>query len=281
MATAYLLLVHDHPARALRLVDRLWRTDDSFVVHVDRRAPSEVYAALFFGLGGKSNVLFTRRRVPVRRFAYSMVEATLECLVELQRSGRRYDHAVLLSGSHYPLRPPTEISRFFAGHRDRSFLWWEPMPAFKLHRIQSWHHYSELLDRWVHPRWPGGRLLPRRPPRGFAVYSGTQWFALSAAAVQQVLDTLVERPDVERYFRLSFCPDEMFFQTVLLNGPLRESLVRDDLVLAIWRGGDRPLVLTTDEWPELQRSEALFARKVEPETNALADRVDDEMLHRG
>jgi core-2/I-Branching enzyme len=73
------------------------------------------------------------------------------------------------------------------------------------------------------------------------------------------------RPEVVRFFRHVKMPDEIYVQTVLLNSPLRETIVADDIHYIDWsRGGSHPKTLGTEDYAKIVASGKLFARKFDP-----------------
>jgi hypothetical protein len=59
-------------------------------------------------------------------------------------------------------------------------------------------------------------------------------------------------------------PDEHFFHTIVLNSPLKDTVVNDDLRYLEWHHPDvagGPAVLGRQDYKKVMTSEALFARK--------------------
>lgn len=78
------------------------------------------------------------------------------------------------------------------------------------------------------------------------------------------------------YFEQVTIPDEMFFQSILLNSPLRDTIVNDDQRFIKWPG---PSVLGVGEFDELRQAPDLFARKFDETVDtAVLDRIDEEWL---
>jgi hypothetical protein len=79
-----------------------------------------------------------------------------------------------------------------------------------------------------------------------------------------------------RFFEHAYVPDEMFFQTLLLNSPLASTIVNDDLRLIKWPG---PAILTAADWNDILRSPDLFARKFDENVDAsILDSIDRDLL---
>ena len=78
-------------------------------------------------------------------------------------------------------------------------------------------------------------------------------------------------PQVVRFFRHVFVPDEIFFQTILMNSPLHDEIENDNLRYVEWSREPAPAVLGVDDLDAMLSSGKLFARKFDPT-------VDDAVL---
>ncbi len=297
---AYLILVHKNPEQAARLVSRLNVPGVRFFVHVDKGTPSAVYHRFCELLAPFPNVHLVKRHRS-RWGEFGIVRATLETMQAALASRPPVDYLVLLTGQDYPIKSAAEIETFFARADGRSYLDYHPVPSPSWpqaeRRLQSW--YARILGEqvllprrqplravWRRPRrWPVwliSLVLPsqRRLPKGCVPYTGSAYWALSRAAGEYVLEFVRKNRRFVRYFRRVFCPDEIFFQTVLVASPLQENIVSRSLHYIDWsKGGAHPAVLTAEDLPALGRSEALFARKFDPEVDPrILDLIDKTFL---
>lgn len=295
MRIAYLILTHKNPEQAARLVARLNAEGVSFFIHVDGNVPPDEYARFQDRLtAAAENVFF----VPRHRCLwgdFSLVAAALSCLDALTASQRPFDTALLLSGQDYPIQTNRHIREFLSARAGCSFVDYHvfPHPAWfaggfdrlGLWNFRPFYRFQARLrnTRFHAPLWRAIlRLgLARRFPPGLTPYGGSQWWALSREAVQYIARFRQENPGFARFFRHAFCADEIFFQTILLNGPLKERVVCDNLRLLYWEGA-RTRVLTEREQDNIAASPALFARKFDTFVDAgILDRVDALLAARG
>jgi hypothetical protein len=81
------------------------------------------------------------------------------------------------------------------------------------------------------------------------------------------------------FMRTVHIPDEMFFQTALLNARRNVPLTREPLRYIDWStGGAHPKVLTREDLDELRQSDCLFARKFdEKKSPGILDDVSKEL----
>ncbi len=269
MSLVYIILAHRYPRQLLRLVERLDTAQATFVVHVDRRSPSDVFQRIQATLANRKNVELLERRACYWG-GFGVVEATLDAIYRLVRSEKAFDYAVLLSGQDYPLRPAVEIESFFAGAEGHSFMEHRPASGRFVDRIERRHWHGELAG--IRFKLPN-RYMPltwrRRMPLGLDPFVGSAYWSLSRPCVEHVSRFARENPDVVRFFRHSSSPDEALFHTIVMNSPLAPSVVNDSLHHVDWSEGQAsPRTLTREDLPILLESDALFARKFAAEEDA-------------
>ena len=76
-------------------------------------------------------------------------------------------------------------------------------------------------------------------------------------------------------------PDEIFFQTILLNSPFQRMAVNDNLRYIEWPNPDSgsPVILCKGDFGKLISSPKLFARKFDVTVDAdVLDLIDQEIL---
>jgi hypothetical protein len=262
MKIGYIITAHTLPEHLVRLVRRLESDAARFFLHVDRRAADGVMAVVERELGGRPDVELLQRH-PVHWGAFGPVRAALEGVDALLASPERLDYGVLLTGQDYPLRPAAEIESTLEAAAGKSFITYRAPTGRFLKRLTRWHWHGEVLGRRV--RLPNRfiRLTRRRKlPAGLVPYTGSAHWCLSRDCLEFVAGS---DPDLVRFFRWSAVPDESFFQTILMNSPLADTLVNDDLRYVDWSEGEAsPRVLTSFDLERMVRSSALFARKFDP-----------------
>lgn len=277
MRIAYLILAHRLPDQIVRLVRRLHTPSALFLVHLCARADQAVYAAARSGLAELENVVFIRRH---RLYwgGFGHVRATIEGLDELYTRATHFDYAVLLTGQDYPIKPVSAIERTLAEGGGRSFMAYDRLPggwADGMDRFTSWHERRIGVPRGWHLKLPMGRQVPL----GLVPYGGSSYWWLSREAVDYVRGFIAEHPGFYRFFRHVDVPDEMIFHTILMNSPLRESIVNDDLRHVDWTRQPLPAILGVGDFDMLQRSPKLMARKFDSRVDAeILDMIDDGLL---
>ena len=269
---AFVIAVHKQPEQAVRLVRRLASDQAVFLLHVDRRASSEVDASIRRGTSDVADVYFLERH---RCYwaGFGVVEATLGAFDHLLERDVAFTHAVLLSGQDYPLRPPDVIERFFQYEEGRTFMKCEPLPATfwtegGLPRIEHWYLVSRRRVR-VRVPWR------RRIPGGLAPYGGETWGAFARPMAEYIREFVQRSPGYVRFFKHVLHANELFFQTIMMNSQLAETVVQDDLRYIDWSIDPGPAVLSTGDFERLIDSGKLFARKFDLDFDSvILDRLD-------
>lgn len=292
----YVLIVYKEPDQVIRLVRRLQAPNVQLLIHIDRKADAEFTNRIMTSLGSEPRCHFIRRE-PVYWGSWGLVQVMLNAAEYVAERGIPCDFLIHMSGQDYPLRSNEEISEFFDAHRGRQFLEYFELPCEYwvrggLDRIE--YYYLHVKGRhFTLPPFAGRRRVrramelarrvvpigPRAVPGGYRPYGGSAAVILARTGVEYVtgfVRTTLGRK-VVRFFKHSMHPDELFFQTVLLNSPLRETVVNDELRYIEWPtfGGAHPKVLTVDDYPKLISSGKLFARKFSAGDPAILDMLDD------
>lgn len=252
---AFLLLVHDNPVQVHRLVGALKHPAFDLFIHVDKKANFADFASL--------PVRTIESVYDIRWGGFRMVEATLHLLRTAVTE--RYDTYTLLSGSDYPLRSNEQIRRVLDGTNKSRIDYWHDEDL-------SWHSRYQRL--FFNDYGPIGRMLnavSRRlwrvlPPLpflpGIVPYFGSQWWTLTREGVEAVLSFVQRNPSFVARMRWVHIPDEMFFQTVLVQTGV--PLMREPLRFMDWSERKaHPAIVSHENIDQAFASGCLFARKVD------------------
>jgi hypothetical protein len=111
--------------------------------------------------------------------------------------------------------------------------------------------------------------LKRRIPRELKVRIGSQWWCLRRATIEKIMQFLRERPDVTRFFRTTWIPDETFFQTLVPHLVAREQIVSRTPTFLMFSDYGIPITFHLDHLDLLKTQDMLFARKITENTTVL------------
>jgi hypothetical protein len=256
-ALACVVFAHQDPVQLRRLIDAL----DPFPVflHIDARVPDALFEALTDGLPSRVRLL---DRVATPWARWGIVQAEIDgyrrALAETDAS-----HVALLTGADYPLATSDEISEFLGDHEGRSFTAMVKLPH------AGWRGGGWIRLRFPWTSWRKRAIplpFPRKLPKNMTFAGGSTHKVLArrhAEAVVQVADT---RPDLLRFWRRAWTPDETFIPSIL-NSPQFVPRWEDEHTEAWlwWIGWEEDSRQKSPPWITEQFLDTLLARSVGPQ----------------
>jgi hypothetical protein len=262
MKLAHLILAHSTEPQLERLIKHLQHTDADIYIHVDKKASLNP----FYNLQKNNTFYLINNRIAVDWGNFNMVEATLSGFEEILAKGDVYSHINLLSAQDYPLKSPTHIQHFLFANADKTFMryflipdeWDEPIERLTKYNFGDYNFPGKHLVQRL-----ANTILPnRRPPGNIKIYGRSQWITITPACAQYVINHLKNNKAVYRYFKQTWACDELIFQTILLNSPLKSSVVNDHLRYIKFKPGDsRPQTLTMANAADIIISDKFYGRK--------------------
>jgi hypothetical protein len=281
MRLGWIVLTHDRPGQTGRLVERLHRPQDRIFLHVDRAVDLRPFRE---ALGGLPDGVEFLPRYRSRWGTYGIASATLAGMRAAVTEN--CDYALVISGQDYPIKPIDALRDHLRAAEGAAFMRYFALPEPDWPQIDGgmWRltrrHYR--IGRWS-IRLPN-RVTPfvplRRMPLGLEPYAGPNWWCLPRYCLQYILGFLDARPEVARFYRRAAFPAESMLQTVLMNSPLREHVLFEDLRYIAWVHGEaHPLTLDGSHFPLMVNSGAFLARKFDAmRTPELLDLIDQRLL---
>ncbi|XP_059145303.1 beta-1,3-galactosyl-O-glycosyl-glycoprotein beta-1,6-N-acetylglucosaminyltransferase-like [Physella acuta] len=267
---AFSVLVFKDAEMVERLLRAIYRPQNVYCIHVDKKSGTEFYKAISSIAGCFSNVFLTARRVDVRWGTYSVLEPELLCMQELWRF-RSWRYFINLTGQEFPLRTNYELVKI--------------LRAFK--GANSIHG---TIKRANVERW--GNLAP---PLGIRAVKGS----VHIAANRHFVDYILHNSTAEAFLnwtKRTRVPDETFFASLNYNPQLgiKGSFTGepDDLQVfltryKIWADPSRCAgkrfqrsicILSTGDLPHLGETKKLFANKFYLEADRLVIGCLEERL---
>jgi len=127
------------------------------------------------------------------------------------------------------------------------------------------------------------RILPkkRKIPINFEIYGGKTWWTFTKECAEFITKFYKQNPKFNQFFKYTLIPDEMYFQTLLLNSTFNKKLENNYLREIEWSGGDgtHPIVFMKAHFQRLKNSNALYARKFDANVDAgILDLIDQNLL---
>ena len=262
MRLAHLILAHNNPFQLELLVKRLSTNRADVYIHLDKKSSLSEFKHLSL----LPNVFFINNRTDIGWGNYSMVDGTLKSFTEILQSNIEYSHINLLSGHDYLLKPAAELEDFLFTNKEHSFLeylsinneWQESKERITKYSLGDLKiPFKFPIQYWVN------KFLPdRKIPNNLEPYGRSQWMTLTPKAIVYVIDYLKNNPKALRFFKRTWAVDEVVFQTILVNSPLKSSIINNNLrFIEFALNSLNPRILTMDDAKVLLDSGKFMARK--------------------
>ena len=275
MRHAYMIITHNNfpiLEKQLRFLDS---ENADFFIHVDAKVQG-FQPERFRSIPRKSSVTFVDR-LSISWGHDSLVRCELS-LLKAAVAGQ-YDYYHLLSGVDVPVKSRAYIESFFETAPGVNYINFEKPVISRRHleRVKFYYPFQKynirrlFLRRALRELTAGAQRLAgvdrtKKYP-GFVFQKGTQWFSIT----RDLAEYLAGREDeILDKFHDTFCADEVFVQSMVMNSPFRGTLPptafdgkHSNCCRYIdWQRGN-PYTFTDDDYEELISTgpSVLFARK--------------------
>lgn len=279
---AFILLCHKDPKAIIQQAERLTAVGDCMSIHFDASAKKEHYQQIRAALDSNPNVTFAKKRIKCGWGAWSLVQATLYAVEAAEKAFPRATHFYMLSGDCMPIKT-AESAHEFLDNNDvdyvESFDYFESdwiKTGMKEERLIYRHFFNERTQKWRF--YASFNLqkkfnLAREVPADLQIMIGSQWWCLRRRTIEWILDFTRNRPDVMRFFRTTWIPDETFFQTLVRHLIPEHEIEARTLTFLMFSEYGMPVSFYNDSYDLLLSQDFLFARKISPEAKELKRRL--------
>ena len=283
---AFLLLCHKRPDRVLEQVRILTEAGDFVAVHCDLNAGPAFSREIRAGLAGNPRAVMADQ-VRCGWGEWSLVQATLNMARSALHAFPDATHFLLMSGDCMPIKPAThiratleQVGKDWIEHADFFEDEWI-RTGLREERLIYRHHFNERSQRrrfyWMLALQRQFKLERRLPP-GLKIRIGSQWWALRRRTIELILKFCGDRPDVVRFFRTTWIPDETFFQTLVMHLVAREEVVSRPPTYLVFSDYGMPVTFCADHFGLLRAEDALLARKISDHDDLLRARLGELYL---
>ena len=277
MRLAFLIQCHKNAEQINCLLDVLKNDNVDFFIHLDKKSNIENE------IQKREDIYFLSEceRIDVKWGTFSQVQATLN-LLNKAISVKKYDYYFLISGQDFPIQPIDNLLSYLSDNGNCNFLNLFPSLNNGLQRQNNYDKRNQIvfcewllkrtfLIRVIRRLWvavTGGynktfKLFKRENNLNVKFYFGSQWWCLNGVFVCYLNKYLTETPQYIEFFKKASCPDESFFQTLLMNSPFTDTR-RDYLHYIDWsEGKSSPKNLSMDDLPLILKSNKFMTRKID------------------
>lgn len=246
MKHAVLILAHNNPNQLARLVNVLDSDSFDFFIHVDQKAPIDLFKAAVITKISSVYFLYGTKRYDIILNDFSLVEATCELMKAATFKNVDYQYFILLTGQDYPIKNISYITTTLENSYPTAYIDSYSVYEAKKHNVlwvehvgHSWFsqtmrrsllkfcgrkfYYSEkgklvkflpkILD-YINTKIEGS---PRNAllSTGYEYSVGSHFWMLPDIAVKFILDKYTNDKYLNHIFRNIAAPEESYFQTVL------------------------------------------------------------------
>ncbi|WP_430494515.1 beta-1,6-N-acetylglucosaminyltransferase [Rossellomorea marisflavi] len=264
---AYAVQCHKNPNQVNLLINTLDCPNVDFFIHVDKK--SEIIDKIT----KKENIHLIKKRYDVQWGGFSQVKASLEIFSEIRKNGN-YDYVHLISGQDFPLKSNIDLINFFIENKGSQFIEFIDLPRHLYNRVEVYYpsFFTENgkngTARGIYKRLVMlSKFLKRDLSKMPKIFKGSSWFSITGDCLNYILDFIKHDEIFYDFFKNTFCSDELFFQTILLNSPYSDRIVNNNYRYINWEeGAPSPKTLQFKDLPKLKNSNKLFGRKFDSDT---------------
>lgn len=210
--------------------------------------------------------------IPIQWGGHGLSEAVIR-LIEAAQSTGSFDYFHCISGSDLPVRPIAEFEAYLEKIFPKNILAAKPID------LNNFQQKKRLFSKYVINKrrflnvimqkiyfFIGTYIWRRKILPGVKFYFGNNWITVNNETA--ILLTKKWRdPIINKFFRETFCPDEIFFPTYTYAFNNGDSAHYDEIRFVVWNGQPRPKELTIEDLPAIRDSRRYFARKFHSDTS--------------
>lgn len=284
MKHAYLIIAHNEFRVLQSLIHAIDDKRNDIYIHFDKKVNNQMLPTLTCRYAG---LHILNERVDVRWGDISVVEAEY-ALFETASRKYSYTYYHLLSGVDMPIKSQDVIHAFFQENSGKEFIGYTLNSEKEIERKVNYYHLfprnfkneggiTGMAQRLLRATWLRIQMALRmKRNRGIAFMKGTQWVSIT----HEMITLLIEKKQwVMRVFHHTFCPDEIFVQSICWNSPLKANIYNrtDDAkgcMRAIGWKDNKLTAWTIKDYTHLKDSEAMFARKFSEKDFEIVEKIE-------
>lgn len=284
---AYLIIAHNEPWLLQTLVRLIDDERNDIFIAVDSRTDINIFKNVN---ATKSHLTFTKQ-CDNRWGSVKQIE-TEYVLFEAARNNGHYSYYHLLSGQDLPIKSQDYIHKTCDRLQGKEFVGFEittPQSVIGLERkarfyyiLQNHFRCRNILEKIIVKSVQKSyvslqKVFGIRRKYPVNLRKGCNWVSITDDFCKYLIDC---KADVLEMFNHTFCPDEIFLQTILWNSPFRNNVydLNDEYHSCLryidWERGN-PYTWREEDFNELmdEKNECFFARKFSSKNKELVDRL--------
>lgn len=255
------------------LIDIVDFFDENFriFIHIDKKSLG--FKEIKETLSQKNNVDFISNTIKVNWGGRNHLRAILLLAKEALKNNK-IERFHLISGHDFPVKASENFITFFKDN-DTEYINCVKMPIERwpgggLNRVEYFNFY-DFVDAKKN-RYRINRIVNFQKKLGFKrravkssimLYGGETWWSLTRNAVKYVIDYTEESPYLYNRMKHTFCSEEIYIPTVLMNSHFINKVDINHLRYIDWndRNGNFPANLDMTDVKKIENNRFFFARK--------------------
>lgn len=279
---AYLVLAHQDFTLLDKLISSIDDERNDIYIHIDKKNNVMPQAHTCY-----SNVRYVTNRIDARWGDYSLVEAELALFETSYKSGD-YSYYHLVSGVDLPIKSQDYIHSFCENNNGKEFIGFANNVSADELKWRTQHYFifsrnfksKNLFIRVLRAMFVKLQDIFRYKRFSGQIKKGSQWCTISCDFVDYILQN---KKKIYELFHNTYCPDEMFIQTLCWNSDFRNKVfdLADEFSgcrrFIKWDSGELKPLQVSDIF-EMRASDAWFARKFSSSDKMLMEAYDREFM---
>lgn len=260
-------------------------------IHVDKK--SELSNTVISGLYALPQVKLVSQKYRVNWGGINHLKCILYLSAEALKN-KNISRFHVITGHDYPVKTNDYFMSFFESHQENNYMVYRELPyknwpSGGLDRLEYYNFYDWINAKKHRPlifklvNWQKKlgikRKLSKKLPK---LYGGETYWSLNRAALAYIMQHTKENSSFLRRMKHSFCSEEIYVQSVIMNSPFAATMVNDSLRYIDWssRNANFPANLDLTDLEPILASNKLFARKFEfPISQSLKLKIMEHLGH--
>ena len=262
------------------LIDLIDFFDDDFeiFIHIDKKSILE--KTTIDNIKSKKNVVFISSKYTVNWGGLNHLKCYL-LLAEQALKNPELGYFHLISGQDYPVKTLNHFKKILGTPYLKDYIEFFKIPTpiwinhnGGLDRVEYYNLY-DIINAKRHIKWLW-RIVRIQKKIGIkrhlskrigTLYGGFTWWSLTRDTLQYVIDYTIQKPYLIKRMKYTFCPEELYFQTVIMNSKYAKNVSNNNLRYIDWnpsrvgKDSTSPAILDLNDLEKIKNSNMLFARK--------------------
>lgn len=251
--------------------------DENFEIYIHIDKKSSIARKELLSLQKHAIVKLVSQKYKVNWGGFNHLKSILY-LSEIALKNKENHYFHLISGHDFPIKRASYFETFFKNKNTEfidcfeiPFSGWENggldrIEYYSLFDQLNWKNsfQKKIIKKIIHWQKINGfkRKIGLKIPK---LYGGSTWWSLTRECLSYVVVYTKNNKAILKRFKYTFCSEEFYFQTLIMNSSFGSKIENDNLRYIDWsnRNGNNPSVLDETDFEKMLDSNSFFARRFE------------------